>query len=92
MLEQEYTNYSNWDVRQLDAKAFLKAIPLCMLLALPVGIWLSNNIILWLVIGALVGVVVGCESTLEQRLINKKEDINYLNQNTIHPPQGGANA
>lgn len=92
MLEQEYINYSNWDVRQLDARTFLKTIPLCMLLALPVGIWLTNNILLWLLIGALVGVVVGCESIWEQRLINIKEDKNYLNQNTIHPPQGGADA
>lgn len=66
MAENKYKSYGDWDLRTLDVVPFLKAVPLCMLLSLPVGIWLTNNIALWLVIGALVGVVVACEEIFEK--------------------------
>ncbi len=70
--EVRYKEYGDWDVRQLELIPFLKAVPLCMLLSLPIGIWLTKNSVLWLVIGALVGVVVACEEIYEKRNFQQK--------------------
>ena len=84
MLENRYENYSDWDLRTLEVVPFLKAVPLSMLLSLPIGIFLTKNIVLWLIIGALVGVVVACEEIFEKR--SKQGQIN-INNNVNENPE-----
>jgi len=76
MLENEYKDYSDWDLRTLELVPFVKAVPLCMLLSLPISVFLTKNIILWLIIGALVGVVVACEEIFEKRISQSNSEIN----------------